>query len=162
MLNAIQERKRRNRLLIVPRRNTIPFQELIGDHFGVDVKRNEDHFGVGIISGSIWGSFQGWGSFRRLYMGLRACLHGGGRPQVGEVTRLGGVTRLSIQSLILMWSRLHVGWGNPPHVTSPTWGPPPSCKQALKRGYKCPTPGQQQNFHFSVNKLLIPFLMGNT
>ena len=27
---------------------------------------------------------------------LRVCLHGGGRPQVGEVTRLGGVTRLSI------------------------------------------------------------------
>ena len=36
---------------------------------------------------------------------LRACLHGGGGPQVGEVTRLGGVTRLSIQSLILIWSR---------------------------------------------------------
>ena len=30
-----------------------------------------------------------------------------------------------------MWSRLHVRWGNPPHVTSPTWGPRPSCKQAL-------------------------------
>ena len=27
---------------------------------------------------------------------LRACLHGGGGPQVGEVTRLGGVTHLSI------------------------------------------------------------------
>ena len=27
---------------------------------------------------------------------LRACLHGGGGPQVGEVTRLGKVTRLSI------------------------------------------------------------------
>ena len=32
----------------------------------------------------------------------RACLHGGGGPQVGEVTRLGGVTRLSIQSLVLI------------------------------------------------------------
>ena len=31
---------------------------------------------------------------------LRACLHGGGGPQVGEVARLGGVTRLSIQPLI--------------------------------------------------------------
>ena len=31
---------------------------------------------------------------------LRACFHGGGGPQVGEVTRLGGV--MSIQSLILM------------------------------------------------------------
>ena len=55
---------------------------------------------------------------------LRACLHGGGGPQAGEVTRLGWVTRLSIQSLILMQLHLHVRWGNPPHVTSPTWGPP--------------------------------------
>ena len=27
---------------------------------------------------------------------FRACLHGGGGPQVGEVTRLGGVSLLSI------------------------------------------------------------------
>ena len=27
---------------------------------------------------------------------LRTCLHGGGGPQEGEETRLGGVTRLSI------------------------------------------------------------------
>ena len=32
-----------------------------------------------------------------LHKGLfRACLHGGGGPQAGEVTSLGGVTRLSI------------------------------------------------------------------
>ena len=37
---------------------------------------------------------------------IRACLHGGGRSQVGEVTRSGAVTRLSIKSLI--WS---------PHLT---------------------------------------------
>ena len=49
--------------------------------------------------------------------------------QVGEVTRFGGVTCLSI-----IWSRLHDRWGDPPHVTSPTciWGPPPQCKQALR------------------------------
>ena len=64
ILNATQERKRCNRLVIIPWRNTIPFQWLIGDQFGVDVKRNENHFGIGIISGSIWRSFQGWGSFR--------------------------------------------------------------------------------------------------
>ena len=29
-------------------------------------------------------------------MQIRACLHGGAGPQVGEVTRLGGVTHLSI------------------------------------------------------------------
>ena len=45
----------------------IPFQELTGDHFGVDVKRNGDHFGVdlriisglGIISGAV--QFPKWG-----------------------------------------------------------------------------------------------------
>ena len=30
------------------------------------------------------------------FCAFRACLHGGGGPQVGEVTRLGGVIRLSI------------------------------------------------------------------
>ena len=34
--------------------------------------------------------------FKAPYSLLKACLHGGGGPQVGEVTRLGGVTRLSI------------------------------------------------------------------
>ena len=34
----------------------------------------------------------------------------GGGLQVGEVTRLGGVTRLSTQSLILIWSRFHDRW----------------------------------------------------
>ena len=34
-----------------------------------------------------------------------------------------------------MWSRLHVRWDNLPHVTSPTWGPPASCKQALKEAW---------------------------
>ena len=48
MLNAIQERKCCNRYAIIPCRNTIPFQELIGDHFTVG-----DHFGVGIISGAV-------------------------------------------------------------------------------------------------------------
>ena len=41
----------------------IPFLKLIGEHFGVDVKRNGDHFRVSIISGSIWGSFQCWDNF---------------------------------------------------------------------------------------------------
>ena len=40
-----------------------------------------------------------------------------------------------IQSLILMWSRLHVRWCNLPHLTSPTWGPLTSCKQALKEAW---------------------------
>ena len=64
---------------------------------------------------------------------LRAGLHGGGGPQVGEVNRFGRVNRLSIKSLILILLRLHDRWGDPPHVTTPIWGPPPPCKQALKR-----------------------------
>ena len=31
-----------------------------------------------------------------VHLKVRACLHGGAGPQVGEVIRLGGVTRLSI------------------------------------------------------------------
>ena len=45
---------------------------------------------------------------------VRACLHGNGGPQVGEATRLSGVTHLSIKSLILLGSRLHDSWGDPP------------------------------------------------
>ena len=41
-------------------------------------------------------------------MHLRACLPGCGGPQLGEVTRFGGVTRLSIQSLILISSRFYM------------------------------------------------------
>ena len=37
-----------------------------------------------------------------------------------------------ILSLIFILSRLHDSWGDSPHVTSPIWGPLPSCKQALK------------------------------
>ena len=60
---------------------------------------------------------------------IRGCLHGSGEPQVGEVTRLGVVTHLSISpiwSLILIWSRLHDRWGDMPHFTSPMghlWSP---------------------------------------
>ena len=60
--------------------------------------------------------------------GLLTCRWG---PWVGQVTCLGWVTHLSIWSLILIWSCLHDRWGDPPRVTSPTWGPPPPCKQAL-------------------------------
>ena len=44
--------KRCNRLVIIPWWDAIPFQELIGDHFGLHVKRE-----VGIISGLV--SFRG-------------------------------------------------------------------------------------------------------
>ena len=37
-----------------------------------------------------------WNFILGMSVVLKACLHGGGGPQVGEVTRLGGVTRPSI------------------------------------------------------------------
>ena len=38
------------------------------------------------------------------------CLLGGGGHQVGEVTRLAGVTCLSVSALVLILSRLHDKW----------------------------------------------------
>ena len=59
---------------------------------------------------------------------LRACLNEGEGPQVGEVTRLGGSPHLSCkrdQNKIRNYMDRR--------VTSPTWGPPPPCKQALNK-----------------------------
>ena len=56
---------------------------------------------------------------------LRACLHGGGGPQTGEVT-CGGSPHLSCkQNQVKMRDYMDR------RVTPPTWGPPPPCKQAL-------------------------------
>ena len=54
-------------------------------------------------------------------LSLRACLHEGGGPQVGEVT-CGGLPHLTCKRDHCMDRR----------VTSPTWGLPPPCKQALR------------------------------
>ena len=58
---------------------------------------------------------------------LRACLHGGGGPQIGEVT-CGGSPHLSCKrDQIKMRDYVER------RVTSPTWGSPPPRKQALIR-----------------------------
>ena len=57
---------------------------------------------------------------------LRACLHGGEGPQIGEVTHVAGHLSCKHDQIKMgdyMVDRV---------VTSPTWGTPPSCKQALK------------------------------
>ena len=66
---------------------------------------------------------------------LRDCLHGGGGLQIGEVT-CGGSPRLSCKrDQIKMRDYMERRVTPPTRVTSPTWGPPPPCKQALiKRG----------------------------
>ena len=76
-----------------------------------------------------------WSTYFQETVWLTACLHGDGGPRVGEVTRLGGATLLSIQSLI--WSphlsckrdqieiKNYIDGRVTPHkrVTSPIWGP---------------------------------------
>ena len=62
---------------------------------------------------------------------LMACLHGGGGPQVSEVT-WGGSPRLTCKRHhIKMRDYMDRRVTPPKRVTSPTWGPPPPCKQAL-------------------------------
>ena len=62
---------------------------------------------------------------------LRACLHKGGGPQVGAVT-FGGSPHLSCKrDQIKMRDYMDRRVTPPKRVTSPTWGPPPPCIQAL-------------------------------
>ena len=60
---------------------------------------------------------------------FKACLHGGVGPQVREVTclRWGNPP----DHIISHFNLITFTWwvGDPPHVTSPIWGPPPLCKQ---------------------------------
>ena len=62
---------------------------------------------------------------------LRACSHGGGGPQIGEVT-CGGSPHLSCKrDQIKMRDYMDRRVTPPKRVTSLTWGPPPPYKQAL-------------------------------
>ena len=63
---------------------------------------------------------------------LRACLHGGGGPRVGEV-KYGESAHLSCRrDQINMRDYMDKRVTPPKRITSPTWGPPPPCKQALR------------------------------
>ena len=62
---------------------------------------------------------------------LRACLHGAGGLQIGEVT-FGGSPHLSCKcDRIKMTDYMDRRVTQPKGVTSLTWGPPPPCEQAL-------------------------------
>ena len=62
---------------------------------------------------------------------VRTCLHGGGRPQIGEVT-CGGSPYLSCKhDQIKMRDYKDRRVTPPKRVTSHAWGPPPPCKQAV-------------------------------
>ena len=63
--------------------------------------------------------------------GLRACLQGGGQPEIGEVT-CGGQLHLSCKrDQIKMTDYMNRRVTPPKRVTSSTWGPSPPCKPAL-------------------------------
>ena len=63
---------------------------------------------------------------------LRACLHDGGGPQIGEVT-CSGLPHLSCKrDQIKMRDYMDRRVTPPKQFTSPNWGPPPPCKQALR------------------------------
>ena len=61
---------------------------------------------------------------------LRACLHGDGGPQIGEVT-CGGSSPLSCKRDQIKMRFCGQAGYSPKRITSPTWGPPPPCKQGL-------------------------------
>ena len=89
----------------------------------------------------LWYSSLGFKSNRlglRIYI-LRACLHGGGGPQIGEVTYVAGHPTYHVNVIMRDYMDR---W-----VTSPTWGSPPPCKQALKGGS-----GLLSNVFFCCNK----------
>ena len=63
---------------------------------------------------------------------VRACLHGGGGPQVDEVA-YGGLPHLTCKrDHIKMRDYMDRRVTPPKRVTSPIWGTLPPCKQTLK------------------------------
>ena len=72
----------------------------------------------------------------RRFCWLRACLHGGGGPQIGEVTCDGSPHLSCKPDQIKMRHYMDRRVTPPKRVTSPTWGPRPPCKRALIRS-KC-------------------------
>ena len=71
---------------------------------------------------------------KHLPVKIRACLNGGG-AQVGEVT-YGGLPHLSCKrDQIKIRDYMDRRVTTPKRVTSPTWGPPPPCKQALTKPF---------------------------
>ena len=72
---------------------------------------------------------------------FRACLHGGGIFQVGEVTR-GGSPHLSRKR-----DQIKMRDYMDRRVTSTTWGAPPPCKQTLSPSTRKRKAGLFKNFH---------------
>ena len=88
---------------------------------------------------------------------FKACLHRGGGPQIGEVACGGSFHLSSKRDKIKMKDYMNRRVTQPKRVTSPTWGPPPPCKQALSLSWPSPVryrnlvlkyPFQSRPFYF--------------
>ena len=92
------------------------------------------------LQGFVLKTMQAWLDGKSCFliqMLLRPVLHEGGGPQVGEVT-CGGLPHLTCKcDCIKMRDCMDRRVTPPKRVTSPTWGPPPPCKQALTFGGRC-------------------------
>ena len=62
---------------------------------------------------------------------LKAYLHRGGGPQIGEVTRGGSPQVSCYRDQMKMRDYMDRRVSPPKRGSSPSWGPPPSCKHAL-------------------------------
>ena len=69
--------------------------------------------------------------FRFFFQSFRVCLHGGGGPQISEVTCGGSLHLTCKRDQIKMRHYMDRRVTPPKRVTSPTLGPPLPCKQAL-------------------------------
>ena len=71
------------------------------------------------------------------FANLRACLHGGGGPQIGEATCSGSPHLSCKRDQIKMRDYMDRQVTPSKRFTSPNWGPPPPCKQALNLSLFC-------------------------
>ena len=107
-----------------------------GREFGTTIKFNastgEEYFDLHVVPSHVV-CFAPPSLFFR-YQQLRACLHEGGGPQVGEVT-CGRLPHLTCKrDHIKMRDYMDRRATPPKRVTSPIWGTPTPCKQALRVG----------------------------
>ena len=88
---------------------------------------------------------------------LSACLHGGGEPQIAEVTCKGSphfhCKRVQIKMRDYMDRRV----SPPKRVTSPTWGPLAPCKQAFRKFLQRVLPIKPHHYAiFDLHSLSLP------
>ena len=94
-------------------------------------------YAISIVFNFSWGDCKSQEKLKTMVMQnfggttFRACLHGRGEPQIGEVP-CSGSPHLSCKHDQNKRRGYMDSQGTPPkRVTSPIWAPPPPCKQAL-------------------------------